>query len=100
MKGLKNLKNIIKSQQQQLQHQQHQTQSASSSSEPKISNERISLISDQDFLAYLKPFLNIVRSNETSGPIIGVALLSINKFIQYFVKGNDKSKRQTKRKKK
>lgn len=80
MKGLKNLKNIIKAQQLQQQH----------ASERKTSTEKSNQITDQDFLAYLKPFLNIVRSNETSGPIIGVALLSINKFVQYFVKGTER----------
>jgi hypothetical protein len=34
-------------------------------------------------LAYLKPFLGVIRSEETSGPITGVALSSVNKFLSY-----------------
>lgn len=32
---------------------------------------------------YLKPFLNVIHSEETSGPIKGAALSSIDKFLTY-----------------
>jgi hypothetical protein len=35
-----------------------------------------------DIVACLKPFLNIIRSEETSGPITGVALTSVYKFLR------------------
>jgi len=34
-------------------------------------------------MMYLKPFLGVIRSEETSGPITGAALSSINKFLSY-----------------
>lgn len=40
-------------------------------------------ISELDTLTYLKPFLAVIRSEETSGPITGVALSSIHKFLSY-----------------
>lgn len=36
-----------------------------------------------DICACLKPFLTVIRSEETSGPITGVALISVYKFIVY-----------------
>jgi hypothetical protein len=36
-----------------------------------------------DILEYLQPFLDIILSEETSGPITGVALSAVNKFIKY-----------------
>lgn len=39
--------------------------------------EEISLIE------FLTPFLEIIRSEDTSGPITGLALNSINKFLSY-----------------
>eukprot|EP01114_Cavostelium_apophysatum_P009107 TRINITY_DN2217_c0_g1_i3.p1 TRINITY_DN2217_c0_g1~~TRINITY_DN2217_c0_g1_i3.p1 ORF type:complete len:1471 (+),score=363.32 TRINITY_DN2217_c0_g1_i3:184-4596(+) len=38
-----------------------------------------------DTCVYLKPFLNVIRSEETSGPITGVALSSVNKFLCTFI---------------
>ncbi|KAL6052037.1 G-box binding factor [Balamuthia mandrillaris] len=40
-------------------------------------------LTEMDPLTYLKPFLGVIRSEETSGPITGVALSSINKFLNY-----------------
>jgi hypothetical protein len=36
---------------------------------------------------YLQPFLNVVRSENTTGPITGVALASLLKFLDYNVIG-------------
>jgi len=36
-----------------------------------------------DMCVCLKPFLTVIRSEETSGPITGVALISVYKFIVY-----------------
>jgi brefeldin A-resistance guanine nucleotide exchange factor 1 len=38
-----------------------------------------------DPITYLKPFLNVIRSEETSGPITGVALSSVDKFLKGFI---------------
>lgn len=42
-------------------------------------------ISTLDILVYLKPFLSVIRSEETSGPITGVALSSIDKFLNVLI---------------
>ena len=34
-------------------------------------------------MVYLAPFLEVIRSENTTGPITGVALSSINKFLSY-----------------
>jgi hypothetical protein len=36
-----------------------------------------------DAVAYLTPFLNIIHSEEANGPITGVALSSVHKFLTY-----------------
>lgn len=33
--------------------------------------------------AFLAPFLDVIRSEETTGPITSLALTSINKFLSY-----------------
>lgn len=35
-----------------------------------------------DPLTYVEPFLDVIRSDETSGPITGVALSSVHKFLK------------------
>ena len=45
-------------------------------------NEQIDL-SDIDPSTFLAPFLEVIKSEETSGPITGMALTSVNKFISY-----------------
>lgn len=50
--------------------------------------DTISDISEIDTLVYLKPFLSVIRSEETSGPITGVALTSVNKFLSYLIVEN------------
>jgi len=40
-------------------------------------------LNELDALVYLTPFLNVIRSEETSGPITSHALTSLNKFIVY-----------------
>lgn len=32
---------------------------------------------------FLRPFLEVVRSEDTTGPITGLALTSVNKFLSY-----------------
>ena len=32
---------------------------------------------------FLSPFLDVIRSEDTTGPITGLALTSINKFLSY-----------------
>lgn len=32
---------------------------------------------------FLGPFLEVIRSEDTTGPITGLALTSVNKFLQY-----------------
>lgn len=52
-------------------------------------------VSNLDSLTYLKPFLAVIRSEETNGIITGVALSSVNKFVNYLLgktsKNADKS---------
>jgi hypothetical protein len=36
-----------------------------------------------DVLDILKPFLDVIKSDKTTGPITGVALSSVYKFLQY-----------------
>ncbi|CAF3568134.1 unnamed protein product, partial [Rotaria sp. Silwood2] len=40
-------------------------------------------IQDIDSLTFLTPFLDIIRSDETSGPITCLALNAVNKFLSY-----------------
>lgn len=42
--------------------------------------------------AFLGPFLEVIRSEDTTGPITGLALTSVNKFLSYGLVGK-KSKR-------
>ncbi len=39
-----------------------------------------------DTLVYVEPFLEVIRSEETSGPITGVALSSVHKFLRGFIR--------------
>ncbi|CAD5123797.1 DgyrCDS12108 [Dimorphilus gyrociliatus] len=51
-----------------------------------ILKDTLSNVSDFDDLApneYLGPFLNVIRSEDTTGPITGLALTSVNKFLSY-----------------
>jgi len=36
---------------------------------------------------FLAPFLAVIRSEETTGPITGLALTSVNKFLSYGLVG-------------
>lgn len=38
--------------------------------------------------AYLDPFLDVIRSEETTGPITSIALSAVNKFLSYGLIGN------------
>jgi len=40
-------------------------------------------LQDMDTLVWLRPFLDVIESPETSGPITGVALSSLSKFLLY-----------------
>ena len=40
-----------------------------------------------DVNIFLGPFLEVIRSEDTTGPITGVALSSINKFLSYGLLG-------------
>lgn len=37
--------------------------------------------------AFLGPFLEVIRSEDTTGPITGLALTSVNKFLSYGLVG-------------
>lgn len=37
----------------------------------------------------LNPFLDVIRSGNTTGPIAGAALSSVEKFLQYGIIGED-----------
>jgi brefeldin A-resistance guanine nucleotide exchange factor 1 len=39
-----------------------------------------------DTVIYVEPFLEVIRSEETSGPITGVALSSMHKFMHGFIR--------------
>ena len=48
------------------------------------------LVSDLDEIMpneFLAPFLAVIRSEETTGPITGLALTSVNKFLSYGLVG-------------
>uniref|UniRef100_A0A0X3NZN1 SEC7 domain-containing protein n=1 Tax=Schistocephalus solidus TaxID=70667 RepID=A0A0X3NZN1_SCHSO len=52
----------------------------------KILRKQLSEVSDIDDispLTYLTPFLDVIRSETTSGPITGLALTSVEKFLAY-----------------
>ena len=36
---------------------------------------------------FLSPFLEVIRSEDTTGPITGLALTSVNKFLSYGLVG-------------
>lgn len=40
-------------------------------------------LQDMDTLVWLRPFLDVIESSETSGPITGGALSSLSKFLLY-----------------
>lgn len=40
-------------------------------------------LSDIDPNTFLAPFLEVIKSEETSGPVTGMALTSVDKFISY-----------------
>jgi len=40
---------------------------------------------------FLEPFLDVIRSEETTGPITGLALTSVNKFLSYGLIGEQVS---------
>lgn len=46
-------------------------------------------IQDIDSLTFLSPFLDIIRSEETSGPLTCLALNAINKFLSYGLIGRE-----------
>ncbi len=49
------------------------------------------LVADLTELApneFLSPFLEVIRSEDTTGPITGLALTSVNKFLSYSLIGN------------
>jgi hypothetical protein len=59
-------------------------------SKTQLFNKRISLdLQDIDSNTFLTPFLDIIRSDETSGPITCLALNAVNKFLSYGLIGID-----------
>ncbi|TNN31557.1 Golgi-specific brefeldin A-resistance guanine nucleotide exchange factor 1 [Liparis tanakae] len=49
-------------------------------------SSRVSLsseLSDVEPNVFLRPFLEVVRSEDTTGPITGLALTSVNKFLSH-----------------
>ena len=46
-------------------------------------------LSEIDVNTFLGPFLDVIRSEDTTGPITGVALSSVNKFLSYSLIGKD-----------
>ena len=44
-------------------------------------------LSELEPSVFLNPFLEVVRSEDTTGPITGLALSSINKFLSYSLIG-------------
>ena len=44
-------------------------------------------MSEIDVNTFLGPFLDVIRSEDTTGPITGVALSSVNKFLSYGLVG-------------
>ena len=47
-------------------------------------------IRDLDANVFLGPFVEVIRSEDTAGPITGVALSSVNKFLSYGLMGKFK----------
>lgn len=47
-------------------------------------------LQDIDSITFLTPFLDIIRSDETSGPITCLALNAVNKFLSYGLIGRGK----------
>jgi golgi-specific brefeldin A-resistance guanine nucleotide exchange factor 1 len=41
-----------------------------------------------DIQVYVDPFIEVIRSERTSGPITGVALSSMNKFLSGFIRAD------------
>uniref|UniRef100_T1IU23 SEC7 domain-containing protein n=1 Tax=Strigamia maritima TaxID=126957 RepID=T1IU23_STRMM len=52
-------------------------------SDLKETLNHISDLSELDSNSYLSPFLEVIRSEDTTGPVTGLALSSINKFLSY-----------------
>lgn len=46
-------------------------------------------LSDIDSSTFLAPFLEIIKSEETTGPVTGMALGSVDKFISYGLIGTN-----------
>ena len=40
-----------------------------------------------DPMEYLTPFLEVIRSHETSGPVTGVALTAVSRFLDAYIVG-------------
>uniref|UniRef100_A0A673WLU2 Golgi-specific brefeldin A-resistance guanine nucleotide exchange factor 1 n=1 Tax=Salmo trutta TaxID=8032 RepID=A0A673WLU2_SALTR len=55
----------------------------SSFSHLKETLNNIKELSDVEPNVFLRPFLEVVRSEDTTGPITGLALTSVNKFLSY-----------------
>jgi golgi-specific brefeldin A-resistance guanine nucleotide exchange factor 1 len=46
-------------------------------------------LSEVDASTFLAPFLEVIKSEETTGPVTGMALTSVSKFISYGLIGNN-----------
>ena len=46
-------------------------------------------LSNLDVTTYLKPFCEIVQSDDTTGPVTGMAIASLDKFLAYGFIGED-----------
>lgn len=51
-------------------------------------------LSDVEPNVFLRPFLEVVRSEDTTGPITGLALTSVNKFLSYGLIGKKSQHQQ------
>ena len=52
-----------------------------------LTREIITDLEEVDSVTFLAPFLEVIRSENTTGPITGVALSSINKILSYNLLG-------------
>lgn len=48
-----------------------------------LTNMLLSDLAELEPYTFLSPFLDVIRSEDTTGPVTGLALSSINKFLAY-----------------
>ncbi len=69
---------------------------ASDGRHPEMSSQMLTGFCHADWasvepLTYLEPFLEVIRSPETSGPITGVALTSVRRLLEDYTFGKPSS---------